>query len=198
MPASSGSRSSGSSCSRCPSPTVSWTIDHEEIFREARELCVQRSQNCRTLVQRKFFYIFTCEYCFSHYVVAFFLAVTGYRLLLDDWRGYLLSFFAVAGWPTSTSACSDACAWTSSRSASTSRSRKKRSGASSERPAQPRRDCARRWRAASAPAPDAARPSACCHASPAAPSTSCRSPRRAAVRAARVGATRGAQRATAR
>ena len=35
--------------------------------------------------------------CFSHYVVAFFLAVTGYRLLLDDWRGYLISFFAVAG-----------------------------------------------------------------------------------------------------
>jgi hypothetical protein len=80
-----------------PVATVSWTVTHEEIFREARELCVRRSQNCRTLVERKFFYIFTCEYCFSHYVVAFFLAVTGYRLLLDDWRGYLISFFAVAG-----------------------------------------------------------------------------------------------------
>ena len=80
-----------------PVATVSWTVTHEEIFREARELCARRSESCRTLVQRKFFYIFTCEYCFSHYVVAFFLAVTGYRLLLDDWRGYLISFFAVAG-----------------------------------------------------------------------------------------------------
>ena len=76
--------------------TVSWTVTHEEIFREAREFCATRSQNCRRLVQRKFFYVFTCEYCFSHYVTAFFLAVTGFRLLLDDWRGYLISFFAVA------------------------------------------------------------------------------------------------------
>jgi len=69
----------------------------EEIFREAREYCVSRSQTCRGLIKRKFFYVFTCEYCFSHYVVAFFLFLTRYHLLLDDWRGYLLSFFALAG-----------------------------------------------------------------------------------------------------
>ena len=80
-----------------PIATVSWTVTHEEIFREAREYCVSRSKTCRSLVQRKFFYIFTCEYCFSHYVTAFFLFVTRYHLLLDDWRGYLLSFFALAG-----------------------------------------------------------------------------------------------------
>jgi len=80
-----------------PVATVSWTVVHEDIFREVREFCLERSKRSRTLVQRKFFYIFTCEYCFSHYVVAFFLALTGYRLLLDDWRGYLLSFFALAG-----------------------------------------------------------------------------------------------------
>ena len=80
-----------------PVAAVSWTIVHEEIFREVRELCVERSKNCRSLVQRKFFYVFTCEYCFSHYVTAIFLAITGYRLLLDDWRGYLVSFFAVVG-----------------------------------------------------------------------------------------------------
>ena len=79
-----------------PVATVAWTITHEEIFREARGYCAKRSQDCRRLVQRKFFYIFTCEYCFSHYVTAVFLAVTGYRLLLDDWRGYLIGFFAVA------------------------------------------------------------------------------------------------------
>ena len=80
-----------------PVASVSWTVTHEEIFREAREFCLSRSKNCRRLVQRKFFYVFTCEYCFSHYVVALFLAVTGFRLLLDDWRGYVISFFAVAG-----------------------------------------------------------------------------------------------------
>jgi hypothetical protein len=80
-----------------PIATISWTVTHEEIFREAREYCASRSQTCRGLIKRKFFYVFTCEYCFSHYVVAFFLFLTRYHLLLDDWRGYLLSFFALAG-----------------------------------------------------------------------------------------------------
>jgi len=80
-----------------PIATIAWTVTHEEIFREAREYCVSRSQTCRGLIKRKFFYVFTCEYCFSHYVVAFFLFLTRYHLLLDDWRGYLLSFFALAG-----------------------------------------------------------------------------------------------------
>ena len=78
-----------------PVATVSWTVVHEQIFREVREFCVERSTSGRTLAERKFFYIFTCEYCFSHYVAALFLLVTGYRLLLDDWRGSLLSFFAI-------------------------------------------------------------------------------------------------------
>ena len=80
-----------------PIATISWTVTHEEIFREAREYCASRSKTCRGLIKRKFFYVFTCEYCFSHYVVVFFLFLTRYHLLLDDWRGYLLSFFALAG-----------------------------------------------------------------------------------------------------
>ena len=47
------------------------------------------------LVQRKFFYVFTCEYCFSHYVTIGFLAITGFHLLLDGWRGLILAWFAV-------------------------------------------------------------------------------------------------------
>ena len=78
-----------------PVACVAWTVTHEEVFREPREYCAKRSKNSRTLAGRKFFYLFTCEYCFSHYVTAFFLFVTRYKLLLDDWRGYLLSFFAV-------------------------------------------------------------------------------------------------------
>jgi hypothetical protein len=78
-----------------PIACVAWTVTHEEIFREPREYCVDRSKNARSLLARKFFYLFTCEYCFSHWVTIFFLIVTRYRLLLDDWRGYLISFFAV-------------------------------------------------------------------------------------------------------
>jgi hypothetical protein len=78
-----------------PVACVAWTVTHEEIFREPREYCVKRSQEEKSLIQRKFFYLFTCEYCFSHYVTVFFLFLTGYKLLLDDWRGYILSFFAV-------------------------------------------------------------------------------------------------------
>ena len=78
-----------------PIACVAWTVTHEEIFREPREYCARRSQEGDSLVERKFFYLFTCEYCFSHYVTIFFLFVTRYRLLLDDWRGYLVSFFAL-------------------------------------------------------------------------------------------------------
>jgi hypothetical protein len=46
-------------------------------------------------VQRKFFYLFTCEYCFSHYVAAFFLFFTRFHLLHDDWRGYVIAWFAL-------------------------------------------------------------------------------------------------------
>ena len=78
-----------------PIACVAWTVTHEEVFREPREFCVDRSKSCRRWYQRKFFYLFTCEYCFSHYVTMFFLAVTGYKLLFDDWRGYLVGGFAL-------------------------------------------------------------------------------------------------------
>jgi hypothetical protein len=76
--------------------SIAWTVTQEEIFREWREFCVDKSKNCQTLPQRKFFYVFTCEYCFSHWVTIGLLIFTGFRLLLDDWRGYVLAFFAVA------------------------------------------------------------------------------------------------------
>src|SRR5690606_26364149 len=78
-----------------PIACIAWTVTHEEIFREPREYCVKKSQESEKLYQRKFFYLFTCEYCFSHYVTAIFLIITNYQLLFDDWRGYLISFFAL-------------------------------------------------------------------------------------------------------
>jgi hypothetical protein len=78
-----------------PVACVAWTVTHEEVFREPREFCEKRCKNCRTIVQRKFFYLFTCEYCFSHYVTAGFILMTGFKFLLADWRGYVLALFGV-------------------------------------------------------------------------------------------------------
>ena len=78
-----------------PIACAAWTVTHEEVFREPREYCLERSRHARRLATRKFFYLFTCEYCFSHYVTILFLLVTRYHLLLDDWRGTLIAFFAL-------------------------------------------------------------------------------------------------------
>ena len=78
-----------------PVACIAWTVTHEEVFREPREWCADKSRDCRKLMQRKFFYLFTCEYCFSHYVTIFFLLVTRFKLLYPDWRGYLVSGFAL-------------------------------------------------------------------------------------------------------
>jgi hypothetical protein len=78
-----------------PVACVAWTVTHEEVFREPREFCRRKSTRASTLSRRKFFYLFTCEYCFSHYVAAIFLVVTRFKLLYADWRGYLVSFFAL-------------------------------------------------------------------------------------------------------
>jgi hypothetical protein len=77
-----------------PISCVAWTVTHEEIFKEPRKFCEDKSRVCASVLQRKFFYLFTCEYCFSHYITALFIWLTHFKLLLDDWRGYLLSFFA--------------------------------------------------------------------------------------------------------
>ena len=73
--------------------SIAWTVTQEEIFREWREVCVDKSKSCRTVLERKFFYVFTCEYCFSHWVTLLVLIFTGFRVLIDDWRGYVLAFF---------------------------------------------------------------------------------------------------------
>lgn len=78
-----------------PIASIAWTVTHEEIFREPREYCTRQSKESSTLLCRKFFYLFTCEYCFSHWVTAVFLMITRYKLLYSDWRGYLVSLFAL-------------------------------------------------------------------------------------------------------
>jgi hypothetical protein len=78
-----------------PISCIAWIVTREEIFREPREYCQKCSVERKTLFVRKFFYIFTCEYCFSFYVTFFVLVITHFKLLINDWRGYLLAEFAL-------------------------------------------------------------------------------------------------------
>jgi hypothetical protein len=78
-----------------PVACVSWTVTHEEVFREPREFCKKWSAKSRPFVIRKFFYILTCEYCFSHYVTIAILFLTNFRLLYDGWKGYMLAGFSI-------------------------------------------------------------------------------------------------------
>ena len=78
-----------------PIASIAWTVTHEELFHEFRDWCDAKSRSSRRLYARKFFYLFTCEYCFSHYVTLFFLFITRHRLLYDDWRGYLVAGFSL-------------------------------------------------------------------------------------------------------
>lgn len=78
-----------------PVACISWTVTHEEVFREPREYCVKCSKQGKTLLIRKFFYLFTCEYCFSHYVTIGILVLSGFKLLFNDWRGYVIAGFSL-------------------------------------------------------------------------------------------------------
>jgi hypothetical protein len=78
-----------------PVAAISWAFTHEEVFREVHNYCVGRSRISRRLPTRKFFYLLTCAYCFSHYVSAAMLAITGFTLLYTDWRGYLIAWLAL-------------------------------------------------------------------------------------------------------
>jgi len=78
-----------------PVACIAWTITHEEVFREPREVCIKLSKEGKSIFKRKFFYLFTCEYCFSHYVTILVLCISGYQLLFTGWRGYLIGGFSI-------------------------------------------------------------------------------------------------------
>ena len=78
-----------------PIACIARTVVFEDLFAEARDWCRQRSQQCQRFTSRKFFYLFTCEYCFSFYVTTLLLLITRYQMLYPDWRGYLVSGFSL-------------------------------------------------------------------------------------------------------
>jgi len=78
-----------------PVSCVAWTVTHEQVFEEVHDWCARQSQQCRRFAARKFFYLFTCEYCFSHYVAAAAVALSGFRLLVDGWVGALIAWLTL-------------------------------------------------------------------------------------------------------
>lgn len=80
-----------------PVACVAWTVTHEDLFREPREWLHERCHTAACWWGRKFFYMWTCEYCLSHYVAAAFVALTNFHFLLPDWRGWLLSWLSLVG-----------------------------------------------------------------------------------------------------
>jgi hypothetical protein len=78
-----------------PIAAISWTVTHEDLFHELHQYCVKCSKTARQMVVRKFFYLLTCEYCFSHWVAAGMVVMTRFTLLYDDWRGYFIGWMAL-------------------------------------------------------------------------------------------------------
>ena len=72
--------------------SVAWTVTQEKIFEEPRNFAKRKSETSRNLLIRKFCYVWTCEYCFSHWVTLLVLLMTGFQVLFEDWRGYVLAF----------------------------------------------------------------------------------------------------------
>ena len=57
-----------------PVACIAWTVTHEEVFREPRQYCQQQCNPAPSFRTAQVLLLFTCEYCFSHYVAAAILA----------------------------------------------------------------------------------------------------------------------------
>ena len=79
-----------------PVACIAWTVTHEQVFAEVRDWCERRSEDRRrSILARKFFYLFSCEYCFSHYVSAAAVGLSGFRLLVGGWIGAAFAWLAI-------------------------------------------------------------------------------------------------------
>ena len=79
-----------------PVACLAWTITQEEVFHELREILkAYQERHKESFWRRKLAYLPTCPYCFSHYVAALFVWLFHYKMLADDWRGYLVSLFSL-------------------------------------------------------------------------------------------------------
>lgn len=78
-----------------PIACISWTVTHEEVFKEPRNYCIKKSVEAKRIVTRKIFYLFTSEYCFNNYVTLFFIIFTDFKLLTNNWIGSIIALFSL-------------------------------------------------------------------------------------------------------
>jgi hypothetical protein len=79
-----------------PVACITWTVTQEEVFQEFRSYCLRCQARCQqSWWRKKLAYMSTCAYCFSHYVAAALVALLHFQMLVEDWRGYLVSLFTV-------------------------------------------------------------------------------------------------------
>jgi hypothetical protein len=77
-----------------PVACASWTITHEEIFKELHEFCLHHSQSCKRIYQQ----ILLCvdvRILPESLCDAALLIITEYRLVYDSWRGYLMADLSI-------------------------------------------------------------------------------------------------------
>lgn len=78
-----------------PIACVSWTVTKEELFKDFRLWCAEAAREERSWFWCKFFYIWTCEYCVSHWAAVGVVVFTDCHLWFSDWRGYGLAGFVL-------------------------------------------------------------------------------------------------------
>lgn len=78
-----------------PMATVAWVVTHEEVFREVQDWVHRKGEAARSVLGRKFFFLFTCEFSFSFYVALGATALTGFRLLYPSWLGVVVAWLAL-------------------------------------------------------------------------------------------------------
>jgi hypothetical protein len=79
-----------------PVACISWTIAQEEVLQEMRNYLEDyQARHRRSWWRRKMAYLPTCPYCLSHYVAGCLIGLLRFKMLADDWRGYVVSLFTL-------------------------------------------------------------------------------------------------------
>ena len=74
------------------------TVTKEEVFVEFRNWCHSRCKdNKLSLPMRKICYLFTCQYCFSHWVAGLLVLTTGWTCFLPKPFGWVIGWLSLVG-----------------------------------------------------------------------------------------------------